>query len=62
MTCQPGGKPKFVDRDKNAAANILLVGESAERPKPFRRSSKEDSLFNKAPEAGHKSFVLGESD
>jgi hypothetical protein len=25
-------KPRFVDRDKNAAANILLTGESHERP------------------------------
>ena len=47
MTCQSGGKPKFVDRDKNAAANILLIGPS-ERPKPFCRNKKEDALLNKA--------------
>lgn len=32
--------PQFVDRDKNAAANILLVGASCERPKAFCRASK----------------------
>ncbi len=32
-TCTSGGKPKFVDRNRNAATNILLEGESPERPK-----------------------------
>ena len=28
LTCTLNGKPKFVNRDRNAAAGILLVGES----------------------------------
>ena len=30
-TCISRGKPIFLDRDKNAAANILLVGEAPVR-------------------------------
>ena len=34
----------FVDRDSNAAANILLIGTSEERPECFRRSGSSMEL------------------
>ena len=49
--------PRFMDRDRNAAANILLARESAERPWALCRSQKEASPFSQAPqEGGLKSF------
>ena len=38
--CPKDRSKRFADRDLNAAANILLIGTSEERPSVFRRSQK----------------------
>ena len=59
--------PKFVDRDANAAANILLVGTSLHRPKALSRTwntltERRGSLSLEAPRAGgRKSCSKAES-
>ena len=61
--CKSAGKPRFVDRDKNVAANILLIGMSAKRLQALRRNMYfQCLLFSKTPgEAGPKSLLGEES-